>query len=188
RKDLAKPLKDGRGFTTDMDELILVPGKTSKGNLIKRSAVDVEDSIKSGYQPIRFLEPVMIDGKKVTHGLVPVDKANFTISNLPKQVLHKRIGYVARIRKPGYHYVKDTRTGKTLAYFAKLENGQAWAAKYMKDQAAKGVSADEAVNLQVFRDRDHSAMGALLEDAQTYGGLYTGARSSDALIVGDDLA
>lgn len=175
---IAKPFKDGRGFTTDITEDIIAPGLNGGSiSISKRGTVDVSKAVADGYVPVKFLNPIKVNGKSITHGLVRNNEGS-TVRDLPREVLNKSTGYVPRISKPGYYYVKDTENGLTTVARAKTkEEAQAYADQIMSEQAVKNVPSDQRVNLQVLRDRDMNALEAISEDSNAYGGLYTGARS-----------
>lgn len=179
---VAKPFKDGRGFPTDITEDIMAPGLLGKDiSIAKRGTLDVAKAIEDGYVPVQFMNPIKVNGKSIKYGLVRhTEKA--TVSNLPREVLNKSAGYVPRISKPGYYYVKDTENGLTTVARAKTkEEAQAYADEIMSKQAQSNVPPEERVNLQVLRDRDMNALQAMTEDSNAYGGLYTGARNKQGI-------
>jgi len=187
--DIGKVVKDTRGIPedaailrTDSDDL------TNIANV--RASIAAEDaSLDPTQTVVRFLKPKEIDGKRVQYGLVNISEDTGRISNLPKNVLNRVKGYVPRISKPGYVYVKNAKTGETLARFKNMDNATAWAAKTADRMNAERVAGEgvEQINLVPFRDRDFSAIDAVVEDANTYGGLFTGSRSKDGIFAGDDL-
>lgn len=187
---IAKPFKDGRGFTNDITEDIIAPGiMGDKISVTKRGTIDVAKAIEDGYTPVQFLKPIKIDGKSVKYGLIRSTDEVAAVKDLPRTVLNRVNGYVPRISKAGYYYVKDTKNGlTTVARFKTKENAQKYVDDTMAEQSTKNVPADQQVNLQVLRDRDMSATDALVEDSNAYGGLYTGARNKQGIFEGDDLA
>lgn len=189
---LAKPFKNFQGFTNEPNELIFAPGLRGSGStLIRRDSLDIAQANEKGYTAVRFFDPKDIDGTQVKWAVLPKGGkgSKSVVSDLPAQVINKQIGYVPGIRKPGYHYVKDTLNGnRTVKFFKMKKNAQAWAAHQMEAQNKQGIPVEERINLQVLGDRDFSANEALSEAADVYGGLYTGSRSSSGLFPGDDLA
>lgn len=187
---IAKPFKDGRGFPSDITEDIIAPGLRGDNiSVTKRGQIDVAKAMQDGYTPVQFLKPIKIDGKSIKFGLVRNTEKGTAIKDLPRTVLNQVSGYVPRISKPGYYYVKDTENGlTTVARFKTKDNAQAYVNQTMAEQATKNVPAEQKVNLQVLRDRDMSATDALVEDSNAYGGLYTGARNKQGILEGEDLA
>jgi hypothetical protein len=188
---IAKPFKDGRGFTTDPAESIIAPGiNGQKVSITKRSDLDVKAAIENGYTPVQFLDPIAINGTRVRFGLIPNTTGKQVVKNLPDNVLNKSVGYVPRISKPGYYYVKDTARSsvRTVARFKTKPAAEEWAATRHAEQVADNVPADQTVNLQVIQDRDFNALGVVAEEANTYGGLYTGARNRTGIFEGEGLA
>ncbi len=186
---IAKPFRDGRGFPTDVETTIIAPGlRGDRISITKRGAINVEDAINKGYVPVQFLKPIKIEGNLVRFGLIP-GSGKGLIKDLPSKVLNQSPGYVPRISKPGYTYVKDVADGNTtVGRFKTMKGAKVWADQEMIKQAKSTVPADQRVNLQAIRDRDFSANEAMSEDASSFGGLYTGARNKDGIFTGDDLA
>lgn len=187
---IAKPFKDGRGFPSNIDESIIAPGLMGdKISVVRRGQIDVAKAIEDGFTPVQFLKPIKVDGKSVKFGLVRNTDTHTAVKDLPRTVLNRLTGYVPRISKPGYYYVKDTENGlTTVARFKTKDNAQAYVNQTMAEQSTKNVPAEQRVNLQVLRDRDMSATDALVEDSNAYGGLYTGARNKQGIFEGEDLA
>lgn len=189
---VARPMPNFQGFTTDAEELIVAPGlKGSGSTVIRRGDLDIASANEQGLVPVRLLNPIKVDGKNVNWGVLPVggkgEKA--MIADLPPQVLNKIPGYVPRISKPGYYYVKDINNGnRTVGRFKTKEEAQAWRDAQHNTQATANTPADELVNLHVLADRDFDALGAITEDADVYGGLYTGSRNRQGIFEGDLLA
>lgn len=188
---IAKPFKDGRGFTVDGAENIIAPNLRGQGiSVTKRGAIDVKEAVANGYTPVQFLSPIKIDGKNIRFGLIPTSAGKQAVRNLPDEVLNKVAGYVPRISKPGYYYVKDVTNGSTttVGRFKTKQDADAFIAKTNADMKTGTVPADQFSNLQAFRDRDMNAVQAVTEDANAYGGLYTGARNKQGIFEGDELA
>ena len=188
---IAKPFKDGRGFTVDGTEDIIAPNLRGQGiSVTKRGAINVKDAVDQGYTPVQFLNPIKIDGKNIRYGLVPTSAGKQAVRDLPDNVLNKAPGYVPRISKPGYYYVKDVSSGSasTIARTKTKQDAEAFIAEQNLAMQQGRVSPDQYSNLQAFRDRDMNAVASVTEDANAYGGLYTGARNKQGIFEGDDLA
>ena len=188
---IAKPFKDGRGFTVDGTEDIIAPGlRGQQISVTKRGAINVQEAVQNGYTPVQFLNPIKIDGKKIRYGLIPTSAGKQAVRDLPETVLNKTTGYVPRISKPGYYYVKDVASGSTttVGRFKTKQDADAFITQKNIEQASGNVPQDQVSNLQAFRDRDMNAVAAVTEDANAYGGLYTGARNKQGIFEGDELA
>lgn len=187
---IGKPFKDGRGFIADDTVDIIAPGLRGDGiSMAKRGQIDLPKALEDGYTAVQFLKPIKIDGKLIRFGLLP-PAAKGVVRNLPSQILNKVPGYVPRISKPGYYYVKDIADGsqKTVARFKTKQGAQAYIAEKHAAQDSTGVPVNERSVLKEFRDRDFNAIEAATEDANTFGGLYTGTRSKDGIFEGEGLA
>lgn len=181
--DLGKTVKDLRGLGDDVKVLRTETGMVDSLATVRAGAMDPSEVV------VKFLKPRQVDGKEVTHGIVKVSDKYGSIAELPRDVLNKVRGYVPRVSKPGYYYVKNTKDGSTLARFKKRDNAQAWADKTAERMNSERVHGDgtDPVALRAILDRDFSAIDGVIEDANTYGGLFTGARSKDGVFAGDDL-
>ena len=179
---IGKPKSDFRGLDKTDDIL-----DTSDNKVWKVSDYD-GFGLEDGQQIVTLLKPMMIDGRKINRVVVNTLRDGDQIADLPAQVLNRVPGYVPRISKPGYMYVKNVDTGDTIARFKTKENAEAYAAQQMARMNADLKSGETATRLHAFRDRDFNAIDTVIEDSNAYGGLYTGARSKDGIFAGDDLA
>lgn len=181
--DIAKPIKTFQGIADDIDILRADSGTVEKAISTKASPLEPNEIL------VKFLKPRNVNGKQVKYGTVKVSDHFGTVRELPRDVLNRVKGYVPRISKPGYFYVKNTKTGETLARFKHRNNAQEWAdktAERMNNERVHGDGTDP-VALRAILDRDFSSIDAVVEDANTFGGLFTGSRSRDGVFAGDDL-
>ena len=179
-KAVAKPFKDGRGWAADTSENILAPGMKDH-SILKRGEINIKQSIEEGWVPVSFLEPVKVGNKTVKYGLMRAGDNTAKVGPLPNQVLQKAPGYVTRITKPGYYFVTDLNSGKTIARAPTKQDAEQWAAAETAKALANKKPGDKIPRLQARRDRELTAVESVLGDADSYGGLYTGARSSEKL-------
>jgi hypothetical protein len=175
-----------------VDDFVFMPGRTKGGEFVKRSDMgDVPKLQDEGWQAIQLLEPKTVAGNNnVTWMMVRAGGEGTTgvVKGLPRVgILNKVPGYVPRVRRPGLHYVKDAARGsKTVRAFEGKKAAQAWADEQMAAQRLAGVSQKDASELVVRADQNLTPSEILLEDARSGGGLYTGSRSKDPILVGAD--
>jgi hypothetical protein len=181
--DIGKPLKNMQGLADDVKIFDTSTGQISSAASIK--LLDASESVTI----VKFLKTRNVNGVPMDYGIVRLSDEFGSIKDLPKKVLNKQEGYVPRISKPGYFYVKNVDGGETLARFKFRENAQAWADKAAERMNKERVHGEgkPPVTLRAIRDRDFSSIDAVVEDANTFGGLFTGARSTDGIFAGDDL-
>ena len=181
--DLGKPVKTLSGIAGDVKIFDTTTGQIGTLASIKARGFGVSETL------VKFMKPRNIDGVMTEYGYLRLSDDFGSIGDLPKNVLNKQTGYVPRISKPGYFYVKNVDGGETLARFKFRENAQAWADKAAFRMNKERVHGEgkPPVTLRAIRDRDFSSIDAVVEDANTFGGLFTGARSTDGIFAGDDL-
>lgn len=156
------------------DGFVFIPDNvgTGKATFPKGRSV-VQPMLEQDYKLVKLLDPIRFkkSNKKVEWALV----RNDNVSQLPSQVLNYTAGYVPRIYKPGYFFVKDTDS-------VNRETLQAFEKKVDADKFADALRAD-GQNVTVRQDREFSDLERLLHSADMYGGLYTGPRKSTPLMV-----
>ncbi len=127
---------------------------------------------KQDYDLVDLLQPIrMKDGSEVTVAMVRRDAK---WSGLPSRVLNYQAGYVPRVYPRGYYYVRDldSPNREVLYAFPTKEKADAWA-------------LEAGGNLSVYADREFNAAMQLVEDSNAFGGLYTGARKTQPLMLRD---
>tara|TARA_R110002153_G_scaffold1367_2_gene7037 strand:+ start:13602 stop:18206 length:4605 start_codon:yes stop_codon:yes gene_type:complete len=181
--DLGKPIKTLSGLAEDVKIFDTTTGQVGTLASIKARGFGVSERL------VKFMKPRNVDGVMTEYGFLRISDDFGSVDELPKNVLNKQTGYVPRISKPGYFYVKNVDGGETLARFKFRENAQAWADKAAFRMNKERVHGEgkPPVTLRAIRDRDFSSIDAVVEDANTFGGLFTGARSTDGIFAGDDL-
>lgn len=181
--EVGKPVKSFQGLDDSVKVLRTDTDVVENLSSTKARQLDSSEIL------VKFLKPRTVNGQQVTHGTLKVSDEFGSVSELPRNVLNRVKGYVPRISKPGYFYVKNTNNGETLARFKHRDNAQAWADKTAERMNNERVAGDgtDPVALRAVLDRDFSSIDAVVEDANTFGGLFTGSRSRDGIFAGDDL-
>lgn len=178
---------------------------TVKGKVVDVTPQKLQGAYQHNRVLVRLQEPTTINKKDGAFQYVLVDKNDIT--NLPDSVLPKRIGYVPRVYKNGAYFVKEFSSKlidgklvskgnvKTVRFFdnkrdadlfAKEQNAEAAAlAAERKGKRGKPRAGDDKT-YEAFSDRELEIIGTATGDHQSLGsgGLYTGARSEDALLFG----
>lgn len=157
-------------------EAIYFPGdpirtkKTTKGDILVQ-----KDKLKEqGYTVVELVEPKRFsDGREANFALVKDDTAEW--SRLPSKVLNYSPGYIPRIYRPGYYFVRNTASeaNEVLYAFETKAEAEKWTREYIQN----GGKAT------VYRDGEFGKIGRALEDARAFGGLYTGPRKQQPLLV-----
>lgn len=157
-------------------EAIYFPGdpirtkKTTKGDIL----VQKENLKEQGYQVVELLEPKRFaDGREANFALVKDDVAQW--SRLPNKVLNYSPGYIPRIYRPGYYFVRNaaSEAQEVLYAFETKAEANKWAQEYIQNGGKASV----------YRDGEFGKIGRALEDARAFGGLYTGPRKQQPLLV-----
>ncbi len=133
--------------------------------------------IDQGYVPVKMAQPIRNkDGKTIAEWAMVREGSP---KQLPSQVLNYSAGYVPRIYKPGYTFVKngDSPTQETLLAFEKKED----AYKYQEELLNDPTSGYKKVVVKA--DREFTDLERMEENAASFGGLYTGARKTSPLMV-----
>jgi hypothetical protein len=172
---IGKPFDASDSLRADMDKGVVFVPSNSKVNMATfiNSKAANKHLMDEGYVPIKLMEPVSsTSGKaKARYALIHPDD----VKQLPSQVLRYEAGYVPRIYKPGYHFVKDTSggTNRTLYAFEKKADADAYAI----DLREKGQK------VEVKADGEFTDLEKLRSSSDMYGGLYTGHRKATPLMV-----
>lgn len=168
------------------NDLVFSPNNAGTG---KASFIPAEQARKqakeNGAQFVKMLEGKKVGKQKVVYALVQEDDiGKVSINGLPNNVLNYSVGYLPRIYKNGYYFVKSNTDNSTL--FAAESKAQAdeWAEQATLESFEKG----ENINYSARSDREFSEIDAIAENSSGFGGLYTGGRKSDNLMLrtGDD--
>ena len=194
-KALGIPLKDFRGVNLDADELILAP-QIGNGKFINVDKLNTsKEALQAeGYTLVRLIQPFKSGNSPVRYGFMKHEGRNGSVSfgELPLSIL-KDTGdwYVPRNYRKGLYYVKDVAgTGRhqvaaTLTVARSKKLAQEWRDNFVQQQRDAGTSEGEIITPEVFRDRDIGKLDSLVEDANRFGGLVTGARKTDTLTLTD---
>lgn len=183
------------------DELVLSP-QLAAGKRADYARVPDVDTLKGqGFEVVELTEARYVNNKRVRFAVVRKDEAT-TIDELPKNVVNYDAGYVPRIRKPGYFYVKEV-TGNKRKTVRAFESPAA-AEKYVDDlhrvqeekinaavlgAKATGLKTEkvERKTFRVFRDGELPPGESQFEQIEATGGsLFTGTRKKDPLLLNED--
>ena len=179
---IGKPRENFRGLDIEGDPFIWLPGEVQKGSTAYRKMSSVRRSMKAwqdeGYKIVDLMEPQEFkDGGKVRFALV-ADDLGVKERALPRRVLNYKPGYIPRIYRPGYYFVKDvTRPERPSTMFA------AETREIAERLAQEAMETDNSVKLAVKSDREFTDLEKLVIDSDAYGGLYTGARKQVDIMV-----
>ena len=118
---------------------------------------------------------VTLQGGKRLGAVTDIER--FTdVKDLPAKVLNYSEGQIPRIFKPGMGYVDDL-DGNTVRIFKSPQQAKKWA----KEQNARG--GKQFVGRE---DKNLTPEAQLENSLKSSGGLYTGARSSKRIVVGEE--
>ena len=133
--------------------------------------------IDQGYVPVKLAQPIRNKNGKVMSEWAMVRQD--APKQLPSQVLNYSAGYVPRIYKAGYTFVKngDSPTQETILAFETRADAQKYADDLRNDPSS------EYKNPVVKADREFTDLERMEENAASFGGLYTGARKTRPLMV-----
>ena len=173
------PDESYKSFPSEMpnNERILMP-QSRGSDIVTRGDLDLDALKLDGFIPVKLIQPHKAkDGKAVNWVFIkeegPDGKA--FITNLPDDVLTWNPWYTPRIYRPGLTYVKVIDTGDTVRAFERHRDAIAF-----KDEL---MAKDPSVKLDVVADRDFTQLEALMQDANFYGGPFSGARKSENLVL-----
>lgn len=173
--EFAKPFDSiSSGLAHVDDKVVWANGEARNVKGVAQEATKLEEQ---GYKLVEFNVPKIIDDIPVKYGLVGPD---VKWSDLPKRVLHYQEGYVPRIYRPGYVFVRDMqkRGLGVRAVFETMEDAK----KFIADAKEK----DPTSVLSPFRDKEFKRSERLLQEADSFGGFITGARKSTLPVVMKD--
>lgn len=159
-------------------DAVYIPGNEKGDRFLNSVTLEAKKQFykDNDFEIVELLEPFKTNsGQDVKFALV---NRGDEWSRLPQQVLNYQAGYVPRIYKKGYWYVRDMdASSKPVLYaFPSKAKAQSWVDQY---KAETGGTAS------VFKDQEFSKLERLVEDANAYGGLYTGSRKQRPLMVKD---
>lgn len=145
---------------------ILVDGKPRSVQSVGKDAAKLE---AEGWKLVEFHTAHKVDGAAVRHGLV---KSGAKWSDLPSKVLHYQKGYVPRIYRPGYTYVRDmnARGAGVRLVFETRKDAKAYVETATREDPNK--------KLAVFADGEFTREERLLREADAFGGFITGQRKN----------
>lgn len=145
-------------------------GKNGKGSVMNKSDIDFEELYNNGFKMIKLDEAVSIAGTHYDY--VFVNAKNIT--DLPSVVLKRKIGYVPKIYKDAFYFVKENMRGslngvddsmigsKTLRMFDSKKEADAYLAKQAKtrflirEQLNATNDKDAAGFMEELRNMGHS--------------------------------
>lgn len=156
----------------------------------------VDQQYAQGKILVNMPEPYLVGGGrgKFSHVFVEADKVN----ELPSVVLNRKEGYVPKVAKDGYYFVKEQgiqiidgketlTTVKTLRYFDNKAEAEAYReqliAKDMKELKLSRIQAEE--KYLSLEDREQETIATATGNfSHGSGGLYTAARAEDDILFG----
>lgn len=131
-----------------------------------------------GYKYVELAEPRTIRGKRVKYAILDeTDQlAKPQISELPPKVLNYSKGYIPRIYQKGYYFVKSDIDGSTAFAAETRELAMKWARQATEE-------SQDGARFSVKFDGEMDGSESMVENAKSFGGLYTGTRSKKPLEV-----
>lgn len=190
RRVVGQPHENFRAFDAEVtgEQFIYVSNTNS---FVK---IENISGLRENYRPVRLLEAEYADVgvqnpnapagarqyQKVEWMLIREggEQGTASLHSLPERVLNKTNGvYIPRIYNPGYHYVRDmsTRRASTVRAFKTAREAD----EFIKNAAATNSDS----RLVRFQDGDFSRYERMVNNAEQFGGLYTGARKKQPLLV-----
>lgn len=148
--------------------------------------LDLGDMYNRGYRVVRFQEPQAAADQFVTHALVKLDN----VRQLPLQVMHLKEGYVPKIYKEGFYFVKQELTGtlngrakeivglKTLRMFNSKKGAQSYM-DTLKEENPNTV-------YRLLHDRELTEVQLADEGVGLSGGLYTSPRAKHPVLFNEE--
>lgn len=151
--------------------------------------LDIDKMYEDGYSLVKFRNKEMLDNEFLNYGFIK----NTDISDLRHNVINKKIGYVPRIHKDGFYFVKQatdaiidgTRVSakdggnvRTIRLFDNKKDAETYAEKLRVDDK------DSKYIYEVKHDKQLSIAEREEEILNETGGLFTSSRSSRALLYG----
>jgi len=91
----------------DVQALYDPSAQNGAGAVVPHAAIDYDKMYASGYRLVGLDEAVKIDGKSFSYAWVKPDN----IKELPQAVLNYKAGYVPKVNKDAYYFIKETKTG-----------------------------------------------------------------------------
>jgi len=144
--------------------------------------INLDDMYQRDYAVVRFQKAQEINGEYVDYALVPRN----AVKELPQHVLHYKVGYVPKIHKEGYYFVKKevrgTRNGRpdTHLYWTTVRefDSKKGAQKYLDAIKEEEPNA----SFRVFHDRELDQVQLNDEAIGFSGGLYTSPRAKHPIL------
>lgn len=140
------------------------------------------DLLKEGYEMIELHTPLYKGKEVVRFGFVKQDKS-VNVGDLPAKVLNKAEGYIPRTYRSGMYFVKDMKHAqhKTYKVFDTRDEAREWIADQNKAMDEAQVLSADRPQLLEQSDRELDTFQRLAHELETYGGMFTRARSEDNL-------
>lgn len=160
--------------------------KEGEGGISHVSDLDMADLYANNFRIVRFMENEVAGNQHITHALVK----NTDVTDLPAQVMHTKKGYVPKIFKEGFYFVKkelagtlDGSAGKIVGLKTmRMFNSKKGAENYMAS-----LQADEPNTVfRLLHDREMSQAKLADEGVGISGGLYTSARAKHPILFNEE--
>ena len=160
-----------------------------KAASVEVERLDLPKLYEEGYRLVHLNDAqVMEKGSKSLFKTILV-KAN-NISELPEQVMHFKKGYVPKINKDAYYFLKSTESASidgVMREEGKLSTIRFFDNREEADEVLKAMQAESPdLKLKVFEDHELEKQIMGSSGMGSSGGLVTGARSSQKIGFGRD--
>jgi hypothetical protein len=180
---LGRPIDNFRGQDLDDVRVVFTPGGETQYQDLASLRGNIQVWEDSGYKLVEMYEPHMklAKGKEtlVTKFALVADDFGAKVGDLPAKVLNFQPGYIPRVYRKGYSFVKDMRNpARPVTAFATETRADA-----EKFAAQLNGFADDTTVYVAKGDRELTSAERLVMDADSFGGLYTGARGRRELLV-----
>lgn len=130
---------------------------------------ELADRMREGFEVFRVHDGAALAGKRGQFFLLKQGN-NVKLDKLRKMVLHYNVGYIPRLYKPGYVFLKDARSYKTIGGFSGKKEALAYRSEMQAD--------DKWV---LVHDREMTPEQVQLEQIDGAGGLWFMPRRGEAL-------
>ena len=157
-----------------------------EGGVVPVSTIDVADRYAKNFRIVRFMEHETVGNQAVTHALVRTED----VGELPMQVMHLKKGYVPKIYKEGYYFVKQELKGilngradevvgmKTMRMFDSKKGAEKYMAQLQIDEPG--------ARFHLLHDREMTQAKLADEGVGISGGLYTSPRAKHAILFNEE--
>ena len=160
--------------------------REGEGGVSHLSDIDMEDMYANNFRIVRFQENEVAGNQHITHALVKLEDIN----KLPAQVMHIKKGYVPKIYKEGFYFVKKELAGTLNGQAGKvvgLKTLRMFDSKKGADKFMKQLQAEEpATKFLLLHDREMTQTKLADEGMGISGGLYTSARSKHPILFNEE--